>query len=88
MSDTDTISDTDLEAMLGDPEEQNPDAVAHIIRRQPPMNAHETADWHRANGTEATGLCGHKWVPRFGVAPDQLDACNTCIRIYNAMGGA
>ena len=85
---TDTLSEIvsveDLESILGD-DEQSPDEVAHIIKRDADgVGAGILIAMAKANGTELEALCGHRWVPVYGLAPDRLAPCKACVKIWES----
>lgn len=80
-SDTTTDLGLDLESLLGD---QEPEDVAHIVRRSGALGAGALVAAAAEAGLEIEALCGYRWVPR-GFAPDDLPACRRCIEIWQSM---
>lgn len=86
---TDTMSQIvsieDLEALY-DEGTDDPDEVAHIVRRdERGVGAGILIALAKRDGTELEALCGHRWVPVYGEAPERLTPCKACVKIWESM---
>lgn len=83
----DTLTDTDLGIDLDSLyEEQDPNEVAHIVKRSGDLGAGALVTAAAEAGIEVEALCGHRWVPK-GYAPDHMDPCRRCIEIWQQITG-
>lgn len=85
---TDTFTDTDLGIDLDSLyEEQDPGEVAHIVKRQGDLGAGALIVAAREAGMEVEALCGHRFIPKYGHAPEDLPPCRRCMEVWQQMGG-
>lgn len=68
-------------------EETSPENVAHMVKRQGALGAGALIEYAAANGLEIEALCGWRWVPKIGHAPDSMDACKPCVEVWQQMTG-
>lgn len=74
----------DLDSLLGEPP---PEEVAHIVKRQGKLGAGALIVAAAEAGIEVEALCGHKFIPKYGHAPEDLPPCRTCVEVWQQMGG-
>lgn len=74
----------DLESLLDD---APPEEAAHIVKRHGTLGAGALIEAARESGVEVEALCGHKFVPKYGHAPDHLTPCRRCLELWGQTGG-
>lgn len=72
----------DLEDVLGT---APPEECAHIVRRSGQLGAGALITAAAEAGMEVEALCGYRWVPRYGHAPEHLPACVPCVEVWQVM---
>lgn len=84
---TTTITEADLEAIVGDPamDDLDPEHLAHIVWTPKGVSAQAVVDAAKAQGTAVTALCGHRWVPRRN--PDRHPVCKACLAVLDSIRG-
>lgn len=85
---SDTLADEDLgidlDSLL---DESPPEDVAHIVKRQGQLGAGALIEYAAQHGIEVEAICGYRWVPKHGHAPDDMTPCRRCIELWQHMTG-